>query len=208
MSATSDPGAAKWLEWVRRLQAIAQAGASFSTEPYDLDRYGQIKEIAAEMAADRSVIPIGTVQDLFSRDAGWVTPKVAVRAVILRDDAILLVREKRNLKWTLPGGLVDAQESFVSAVQREVQDEAGCSCRPTRLLSVWDAKSARFNNYITLFFECELGGPIRFAHSIETSDANFFDLDDLPELVVPGGREQINRLIEIRSDPGRPADFG
>ncbi len=93
-----------WIDWAKRLQAIAQTGLTYADSPYDVERYEAVRHIAAEMTADRSEAELTHVLDLFSSDTGYATPKVDVRAAIFHADSILLVRERSDGHWTLPGG--------------------------------------------------------------------------------------------------------
>ena len=54
-------------------------------------------------------------------------PRLAVRAVILRDDRLLLVNawKGRTHLWTCPGGGVEVHQSLPEALAREVREETG-----------------------------------------------------------------------------------
>jgi hypothetical protein len=97
----------KWLDWAQRLQAIAQSGLAYAPPQYDLERYEAVREIAAEMMAQSADTEIAPIRDLFASQAGYATPKVDVRAAIFRGTEILLVREREDGCWTLPGGWAD-----------------------------------------------------------------------------------------------------
>src|SRR5512141_153376 len=79
-----------WIDWAKRLQAIAQTGLTYADSPYDVERYEAVRRIAAEMAANRSEVELPRVLDLFSSDTGYATPKVDVRAAIFHNGSILL----------------------------------------------------------------------------------------------------------------------
>ena len=85
----------KWLEWAKRLQALAQSGLNYSENPFEIERYEEIREIAAEIYAAHASVKPERVVDLFASQTGHATPKVDVRGVVFRDDAILLDREGR-----------------------------------------------------------------------------------------------------------------
>lgn len=93
----------KWLNWAVKIQSIAQAGLTYSRDPHDKERYEELREIAAEMLAERTDIPTGKIRDLFCNESGYQTPKVDTRAAIFKDGKILLVHEN-NGTWALPGG--------------------------------------------------------------------------------------------------------
>ena len=103
---------AEWLDWVRRLQAIAQSGLTYAKDPYDVERYEQVRKISAEIAASRSEAAADHIDALFGAESGYATPKLDIRAVVLdEEEAVLLVKEKEDGLWTLPGGWVDVGES-------------------------------------------------------------------------------------------------
>lgn len=94
----------KWLKWVSEIQAIAQSGLTYTTNEYDKERYIRLREIAAELAAQCSNNHAPDVESIFSLEKGYATPKIDVRAFILKDDKLLLVKERSDGLWTLPGG--------------------------------------------------------------------------------------------------------
>ncbi|HXK95209.1 MAG TPA: NUDIX hydrolase N-terminal domain-containing protein, partial [bacterium] len=81
----------QWLEWARRLQAVAQNGLEYAANPFDVERYEAVRLVAAEIMAAGAGVAVEPVLDLFSREAGYATPKVDVRGVVFQNDAILLV---------------------------------------------------------------------------------------------------------------------
>jgi hypothetical protein len=128
----------QWLDWMQRLQAIAQTGLAYAQDPYDIERYEAVREIAVEMAAAHTGTELSYVRNLFAGQVGHATPKVDVRAVVFRDDAILLVRERAEGRWTLPGGWADINESPSEAVVREAYEESGYRIRAVKLLALYD----------------------------------------------------------------------
>jgi ADP-ribose pyrophosphatase YjhB (NUDIX family) len=204
---------AEWLEWVRRLQAIAQSGLTYTKDPYDAERYEQVRRIAAEIAASRSGTTADSIDALFSEGTGYATPKVDIRAVVLDEEgAVLLVREKEDGQWTLPGGWVDVGESPSESVEKEVKEESGYEVRAVRLLALWDRDKhphppMAFHVY-KIVFHCELLGGDPLVASTETEGVDFFSKDALPELSL--GRvtpQQIERLIELATDSEGSAAF-
>ncbi|MEH1848822.1 MAG: NUDIX hydrolase [Nostoc sp.] len=201
----------KWLEWAQKLQAIAQNGLTYSENPFDIERYKQLRAIATEMMAAYSNVEHSYVLDLFSREVGYATPKVDVRGAIFRNDTILLVKERADGCWTLPGGWADVGESPSQVVVKEVYEESGYQARAIKLLAVYDRDKQGhppFPFYVyKLFFKCELigGSP---SSSIETEEVGFFPEDALPELSI--GRvtpAQITRLFQHYRQPDLPTDF-
>ncbi|HWQ91648.1 MAG TPA: NUDIX hydrolase N-terminal domain-containing protein, partial [Clostridia bacterium] len=101
----------RWLEWSTKLQAIAQTGLEFAKDPYDIERYHALREISAEMLSTGSGVDLTFIRNLLSADTGYATPKVDVRGVVFQQGKLLLVKERSDGKWTLPGGWADVCES-------------------------------------------------------------------------------------------------
>jgi ADP-ribose pyrophosphatase YjhB (NUDIX family) len=178
----------QWIRWARELQAISQTGNHFATSDYDRERYQRISEIAAEIFAEQGDIEGSKIRTIFEAQSGYATPKVDVRAAVFRDGKILLVQERSDGLWTLPGGWADVNDSPSEAIQKEVLQESGFRARTERLLAVFDrAKHPHdppfpFHIY-KMFFLCEIeGGEAR--PSSETSSVDFFGVEALPPLSV------------------------
>lgn len=201
----------KWLEWAKRLQAVAQNGLTYAKNPFDIERYESVREIAAEIVAAHSDADLNHIRALFVSEAGHATPKVDVRGAVFRGDSILLVRERQDGLWTLPGGWADVSESPSEAVVREVYEESGYRTRAVKLLALYDRSRhahAPFPYHVyKLFFQCELVGGVP-SQSVETDGVAFFREDEIPELsllrVTPA---QVARLFEHYRHPDWPTDF-
>lgn len=135
MSSDSTPD---WLIWTRRLRALAQEGLTYAKDPYDLDRYRRLRLLAAEIGAHHTLSTSQDLMGLFEMDTGHQTPKIDVRGVVTHDERLLLVRERSDGGWTLPGGWADPGESPGEAVAREVWEEAGMRVRPIKLIAFLD----------------------------------------------------------------------
>lgn len=201
----------KWLEWVQKLQALAQNGLAYSTNPFDIERYQQIRLIAAEMIADKTHRDAGEIESLLKDQAGYATPKVDARGVVICDGRILMVQELSDGGWTLPGGWVDVGESPAAAVEREVWEESGYRVKAVKLAALFDRNlhphPPHLFHIYKLFFLCELTGGAP-QDSIETAGASFFSQDEIPPLSA--GRittYQIQRMFEHFRNPDLPTDF-
>jgi ADP-ribose pyrophosphatase YjhB (NUDIX family) len=176
----------QWIRWARELQAISQTGNHFVTSDCDRERYQRISEIAAEIFAKQGDIEGSKIRTIFEAQSGYATPKIDVRAAIFRDDKILLVQERSDGLWTLPGGWADVNDSPSEAVQKEVLQESGFRARTERLLAVFDrAKHPHdppfpFHIY-KMFFLCKIEGG-EATPSSETSNVDFFGMEALPPL--------------------------
>jgi len=203
--------AANLLEWARKLQAIAQNGLSFSRDPFDRERYTQLQELAAEMLSVELEIPAVQARAFWEAERGYATPKVDVRGGVFEGDQVLLVRERSDGRWTVPGGWVDVNDAPSEAVAREIHEESGYRARAVKLAALVDKNRhphpPGVHHIYKLFFVCELtGGSPLTGH--ETDAVAFFPVRALPELST--GRvlaPQIERLYEHRLNPGLPTDF-
>lgn len=184
----------KWLDWAVELQSLAQAGLFYGKDVFDKERYERIREIAAEMISLKSEIPLEKVKDLFCSDVGYQTPKIDTRAAIFKDGKILLVHEK-NGTWSLPGGWVDVNMSVEENTRKEVKEEAGLDVRVKRIIAVQDREKHNLPIYAykvcKIFLQCEVTGG-EFAENIETTEFDYFGLEELPVLAEEkNNREQI-----------------
>lgn len=117
------------LDLSREIQAISKSGLAFSKDPYDIERFKQLVDIAAELISKHSIHSKEFINNVFSAEAGYVTPKLDVRAAAFKDQKILMVKEKDSSAWTLPGGYVDVNESLSTAIEREVFEESGLTVK-------------------------------------------------------------------------------
>ena len=185
----------RWLSWAVELQALAQTGLFYGGSVYDLERYERIREIAAEMIAHQTEIPVDKVKDLFCNETGYQTPKLDTRAAIFRDGKILLVQENDG-KWSLPGGWVDVDCSVKENAVKEVKEEAGLDVTADLIIAVQDRdkhnRPREAHKVCKIFVLCTpLGGS--FQPNSETVGSGYFSLDNLPEL-----SERKNTAEQIR----------
>lgn len=185
----------KWLEWATRLQSIAQAGLTFGENRYDLDRYNQIRAISVEILQQYTGLSHEKIRNLFTSETGYQTPKVDIRASVIRDDKILMVKEKIDGAWSLPGGWADVNTSVSESAARECLEEAGALVKPERIIAIHQAdRHYKFPYPYTvykIFVECSLI-EINFRENTETLEAGFFAACSLPALSTERNtREQI-----------------
>lgn len=199
------------LEWARKVQAIAQSGLAFTTDPFDRERYEQLQELVASVLAGASGRAEDEMQQMWLHEEGYATPKVDVRGGVFVNDRVLLVRERSDGLWTLPGGWADVNESPSVAVEREIFEESGFRTRTVKLAALYDRNChphppMLFHVY-KLFFVCDvIGGRART--SVETDAVDFFKMDELPPLSTPRVTDgQIKRLFAHNRERGLPTDF-
>lgn len=181
-------------KWAAELQSLAQAGLFYGRDDFDRERYQRIREISAEMMAERTGIPVEKVTGLFCGDTGYQTPKVDTRAAIFQDGGILLVRE-RDGRWSLPGGWCEYDLSPADNVVKEVREETGIEASVRMLIAVQDRQKHNLPPYaygvVKIFYLCEaMGG--EFVPNLETIESGYFPEDGLPPLATEKcSKEQI-----------------
>ena len=173
----------KWIEFAIRIQSIAQAGLQYGKDKFDLERYEELREIAAEMMAAKTDIPTEKIYDLFCNETGYQTPKVDTRAAIFVNGEILLVHEN-NGTWSLPGGWCDVDQSVASNTEKEVREEKGLIVDSEKIIAVQDWRRHNVRNYaygvIKIFVLCKyLGG--EFKKNMETTEIGYFNRENIPQ---------------------------
>lgn len=194
------------LKIARRLQAIAQAGIHYANNSFDMQRYEELRELSVQLAAQISDKKPEQIRNLFTGETGFQTPKVDIRAVVFKDNKILLVRERSDGRWAMPGGFADINYSPAEVAVKEVAEETGLEVKANRLLAVVDTDRHNFPplefHYYKFVILCDLvGGELR--GSDETEEARFFDPDDMPDLSEKRNTPELFELIRkqlTRSD--------
>lgn len=202
-----------WLQFAKRLSAIATTGLEFTREQYDRERYEEILEISQHMLASLGSVPLARIHELIAtHEVGYVTPKVDVRAAVFQGERILLVKEASDGLWTLPGGYADVGLSAAENVEKEVQEEAGLTVKATELYAVRHKAKGEYDpdvrDFYKLFFLCNAEPDATPTPGPETSDARFFSQQKLPPLST--GRvvvSDLQRAWDFLRDPGRGVLF-
>jgi ADP-ribose pyrophosphatase YjhB (NUDIX family) len=179
MTASQPP---RWLEWAREIQSLSQTGYHYSENEYQRERYRRLTEIAAEIFTEYSDLEYQPLLNAFKAQIGYATPRVDVRGAVFRDGKLLLVRERADGGWTMPGGWADVGDVPSQAAEREVLEEAGFLVKARKLVGVYDANRVEplevFHGYKLVFLCDVLDGMPRTSH--ETSEVAFFALDEIP----------------------------
>ncbi|MBN8193273.1 NUDIX hydrolase [Bacillus sp. NTK074B] len=201
----------KWLEWAKRIQALSQSGLSFSNDVYDRERYEELRSISTEIMQEYTGLEMKKIKDLFTNEEGYQTPKVDVRGVVFKDNKILMVKEKIDDKWSLPGGFCDIGLSPGENIVKEIKEEAGYDASPVKLLAVLDLKKhphpPQPYHYYKIFIQCRVTGG-EGESGVETKGIGFFEEEHLPELSVGRNTEsQIKMLFEFLRDPRKQTVF-
>ena len=194
----------KWLKWAIEIQSRAQAGIEYSNNVYDTERYERLREISAEMINEKSDISLDKVKNLFCNEIGYQTPKIDTRAVIFKDNKILLTHEK-NGTWSLPGGWCDVLESVKSNTLKEVKEETGLDVETIKIIAIQDRN--KHNKPIYAYGICKvfvlcnvIGG--EFIENIETTEIAYFSIDEIPDNLAEEktNKEQIEMCFKAYND--------
>ena len=200
----------KWLVLAREIYTLSQAGLTYSGNEYDIQRYKRLQEISAEMLASQSELSRDAILQSFSMQSGYATPKIDVRGAVIRDGKILLVCEKADGRWAMPGGWGDIGDAPAAMVAREVWEESGFRVSVDKLVGVYDANRLQpleFYHVYKLVFMCAITSG-EATTSIETLDVDFFELDKLPPLSETRTNKRIlDEVFAHAAQPGRPTYF-
>jgi len=201
----------RWLEWAREIQSLSQTGLTFSSSDYETQRYQRLMEIAAEIVQDHAALAKEPLFQSFLAQPGYATPMIDVRAAAISDGKILLVQERSDARWAMPGGWADVGELPSEMVVREVWEESGFNVVPQKVIGVYDANRGgiplEFYHAYKIVFLCKItSGEAR--PSSETRAVGFFSFDDLPPL--SSNRTNERHLTEVCAhlqDQHRPTAF-
>ncbi|BDS32318.1 DNA mismatch repair protein MutT (plasmid) [Aeromonas caviae] len=173
--------------FLEQVLATAQAGLTYSRDPFDIARFEALRAATVTLIASQSELAPDAIGDWIALDSGYPTPKLDVRAFIQNDAGhVLLVQERSDGCWTLPGGWCDIGDSPADAVVREVSEETGLACRAVQLLALFDTLKhphpPQLPHAHKAFFLCEVTGGALLTDTDETKGAGYFSIDALPEL--------------------------
>lgn len=207
-----------WMSWAKELQFYAQQGQAFANNAFDRERYDAISKIACEMLAHKNGIPIGRVLSLFAPVSEFYrTPNVEVRAAVIHDGKILLVKERKpdiDQRWSLPGGFCDPGLTIAENAEKEVFEESGFHVRPVRLIALEDRAHEDYRYILPMdiykiYILCEWDGEeTPFISNAETVERGFFAPDALPPLSL--GRvtpRAIENCFKAWNDPHWQTNF-
>lgn len=201
----------RWLDWAREIQALSQTGLHFAENDYQRERYQRLIEIAAEIFSQYSDLEYQPLVDRFLKQIGYATPRVDVRGAVFRDERLLLVRERMDGGWTMPGGWADVGDLPSESVEREVWEEAGFRVKARKVIGVYDANRTgplEVFHAFKIVFLCDLisGEP---RPSNETSEVVFFGLEDIP-IKLSGERTRPRHIEDVfaaYADPDKETVF-
>ena len=181
------------LEFIKKVQSIAQIGLSFSTDPYAIDNYEELRKISIRMLKEYTSLPDDECE--LYKDFIYPTPQPAVRTLVVRDNKLLLVKEKDSGLWSLPGGWCDIDCTPKETAIKETYEESGYVIECTKLLAVFDRrhyiKKSLYDVYCLYFLGNVVAGEAKCNH--ETEDIGWFEVSNLPSLSRKNSIEEIQK---------------
>jgi ADP-ribose pyrophosphatase YjhB (NUDIX family) len=201
----------KWLKWAREIQQLSQTGLAFAVTDYEKKRYKRLTEITAEIVEYHTSLEKEAVEKVMMKQPGYATPKIDVRAAVIKDGKVLLVQEISDKRWAMPGGWADVGDIPSEVAIRETKEESGYDVKPIKVIGVFDANrlggQLEFFHAFKIVFLCELTGG-EAAASDETMDVSFFSFDDLPPLSLNRtNNKHIKDILAHLEDPQRSTSF-
>lgn len=199
------------IELIKKIQSIAYAGLEYCENDFDRERYEDLKSLSQLLLTELTGTPFEKIEELFSKETGYQTPKVDVRAVVFKENKILMVKEKIDGRWSIPGGWADIGYSPSEIAIKEAKEEAGAEVKPVRLLAIVDKLKHNYPispfHIYKIFILCELVNDA-IASGTETSDVGFFSKDKLPPLSETRITvEQISMLFHLWENPTEQVVF-
>ncbi len=198
------------LRWSEALAGIARTGLGFTDSLYERERFEEVLRVAADIrvAAGHHLDPEALVEEWLAHlgqgVAGYVTPKVAIGAVVGNDAGeILLVQRADSGMWLYPTGWADVGYSPAEVAVKEVSEETGILVEPVRLIAVLDGMRLGFTRIplYSLVFHCRVVGGELKAHPLECRDVGWFAEGSLPEALAGAGRWLVPAFEAIRGEP-------
>lgn len=201
------------VRWSEALAGIARTGLAFTQNLYERERFEEILKVAADIRIaaghdqdrfDEQTLIAGWLDSVGAGVTGYVTPKVAVGAIVGNDqEELLLIQRGDSGVWLYPTGWADIGYSPAEVVVKEVAEETGILVEPVRLVAVFDGLrlGARGLPFYSLVFHCRAAGGELRGHPLETRDLGWFSEDGLPEPLAGGGHWKDLAFQAIRGKP-------
>lgn len=207
-----------WLKWAEELQSLAQQGLEYSRDVFDQERFQRIRDLSCEIMETKTGLSSAKVLSLFANEEGYQTPKVEVRSVLFRGDRILLVHEKTNGRWSLPGGWCDLFNGLGENAVKECQEESGLSVSAKRLIAIENRSAHEYTPYPYEVYKCyvlceeakvqDLPPASFYEKNTEVGEIGFFSLDQLPPLSEDRISQRALRMCwEAKQDPDWQTKF-
>ncbi|MFS9338942.1 NUDIX hydrolase [Streptococcus mitis] len=188
-----------FVKYLQRMIAITDTGLTFTKDPFDRERYEDLRVLLSEMLDQASDLDVEEVAEVLKPTFAYATPLMDVRAWIVEDEKICLVRGQGENDWALPGGFGEVGYSPTENILKEIEEETGFKAKVEKLLAVFDTNRFQLQSkqYAKFVFECKLLAG-QFQENQEIADLQFFAIDQLPNLSEKRiTKEQIEILWQV-----------
>jgi len=198
MTMHQNPSSVELVRWAEALAGIARTGLGFTQNPYEVERYEEVLAVAADIRAHAEDDDSRLTADDFARGwmkavgtgtLGYVTPKVAIGAIVGNDAGeLLLIQRADSGSWLYPTGWADVGYSPAEVAIKEVREETGIRAEVVRPVSIIDGMRAGFSRVplYSLVFLCRAVGGQLAHHPQECLDVGWFGSDSLPQPLARG----------------------
>ena len=188
-----------FVKYLQRMIALTDTGLAFTKDPFDRERYEDLRGLLSEMLNQASDLDAEEVAEVLKPTSAYATPLMGVRAWIVEDEKICLVRGQGENDWALPGGFGEVGYSPTENILKEIEEETGFEAKVERLLAVFDTNRFQLQSkqYAKFVFECKLLDG-QFQKNQEIAALQFFAIDQLPALSEKRiTKEQIEILWQV-----------
>ena len=124
---------------------------------------------------------------------------VSVKGVVLREDRVVLVRNRRE-EWELPGGKLEVGEDPEDCVAREIEEELQLSVRADQLIDAWVYTIAEGTHVLVVSYGCSETRQRRAVLSDEHTRLEWIALADVGGLQMPDGYKASIQRWATRGD--------
>ena len=168
---------------MQRMLAITDTGLTYTKDPFDRERYEYLRQILSSILQDQTQLDQEELTAILKPTGSYATPLMDVRAWIVQNQKICMVRVQGEDTWALPGGFGEVGYSPKENIRKEVQEETGFSAEVGSLLAVFDTNRFQLQNkqYAKFVFDCQLLDG-QFQENQEIAELEFFDIKNLPPL--------------------------
>lgn len=188
----------EWNHFLSKLLSISKIGLKFSKDPYALENYQELQDLVL-LQANEVNQPIDVVK-LYPKDT-YPTPNVSVRIMIFNEkNELLMVQEKTDGGYAVPGGWCDVFESARQNAVKETKQETGLDVEIVRLLAVmqrelYKSKPTMISEYVLYFLAEVKGGTLAYNH--ELLDIGYFDYSALPVLSFKTSKRELEIAMDV-----------
>ncbi len=184
----------KWNEFIAKVLAISRIGLKFSKDPYAIENYEELQELALRQLNELDQSPDLSLP--YQRDI-YPTPNISVRVLVFNaQNELLMGQESSDGRYAVPGGWCDVFESASENAHKEVLQETGLNVRIDKVLcllrrDLYREYASMISEYVVYFSATVLDGALKPNHEILS--LGYFPLDALPPL----SRKMTNKELWI-----------